>query len=119
MAPGNNTPACKEQSLACMSASPDHPFWSSALLSLIQSLHRQVQLPKAAKHIPVLSTKAGHEIQLSESVAVRYFLCGVSRYLSFIGSSLPTWLSEHNSDLESSGLLSDPSWKHDLDPVGH
>lgn len=44
------------------------------LLSLIQSLHSQVQLPSAAKHVPVLSTKDRREIQWSESMAFVVFL---------------------------------------------
>lgn len=37
----------------------------------------------------------------------------------FYQVQLTHWLSEHNSDLESSSLLSGPSWKHDPGPVGH
>lgn len=88
LAPGDNTLACKEQSSASVSASPDHPF-SSPFLSLIQSLLGQVQLPDAVKHVPALSTKDRPEMQWSESMAFRYFLCGISRCLTSIRSNLP------------------------------
>lgn len=51
-----------------------NPVFLPLLLSLIQSLHSQVQLPSAAKHVPVLSTKDRREIQWSESMAFVVFL---------------------------------------------